>query len=119
MVSQRATIRPFAAFFDRSGGLSARPKFGLCKALAFAVGLGLSTLSYPVHAAPASSSETVQGLYDALLSAMKNGRTLGQSGRFAQLSPVIRRTFDIGQMARLSVGPTWTRLERGAASGGE
>jgi adenylate cyclase len=36
-------------------------------------------LSYPVHAAPASGGDTVQGLYDALLSTMKNGRTLGQS----------------------------------------
>jgi hypothetical protein len=47
------------------------------------------------HAAPAGSGDIVQGLYDALLSTMKNGQTLGQSGRFAQLEPVIRRTFDI------------------------
>jgi phospholipid transport system substrate-binding protein len=41
---------------------------------------------------------------------MKYGRTLGQSGRFAQLAPVIRRSFDTASMARLSVGPTWTGL---------
>ena len=41
---------------------------------------------------------------------MKNGRTLGQSGRFTQLDPVIRRSFDIASMARLSVGPTWSGL---------
>jgi phospholipid transport system substrate-binding protein len=41
---------------------------------------------------------------------MKNGRTLGQSGRFTQLAPVIRRTFDIASMARLSVGPSWANL---------
>jgi hypothetical protein len=35
---------------------------------------------------------------------MKNGRILGQSGRFAQLDPVIRRSFDIASMARLSIG---------------
>jgi phospholipid transport system substrate-binding protein len=52
----------------------------------------------------------VQGLYDALLKTMKNGRTLGQSGRFAQLAPVIRRSFDIGLIARLSIGPSWTSL---------
>jgi hypothetical protein len=40
-------------------------------------------LSGPGRAA--SSGDTVQGLYDALLSTMKNGRTLGQSGRFMQL----------------------------------
>jgi len=41
---------------------------------------------------------------------MKNGRTLGQSGRFTQLEPVIRRTFDIPLMARLSVGLSWATL---------
>jgi phospholipid transport system substrate-binding protein len=89
------------------------PKMPLCKAVAFAAGLGLSMLSYPVHAAPTSSGDTVQGLYGALLSTMKNGRILGQSGRFAQLEPVIRRSFDITSMTRLSVGPFWTGLSEG------
>ena len=80
------------------------------KAAALVGGLGLGIVSYPVHAAPASGGDTVQGLYDALLSTMKNGRTLGQSGRFTQLAPVIRRTFDIASMARLSIGPSWTGL---------
>jgi phospholipid transport system substrate-binding protein len=82
----------------------------LCKAAAFAAGLGLSMLSHPVDAAPSSTGDTVQGLYDALLSTMKNGRTLGQSGRFTQLEPVILRSFDIASMARLAVGPSWAGL---------
>ena len=104
-VSQLASIRS-----SRTACPSTGPKFGWCKVLAFAAGLGLSMLSYPVHAAPASGSDTVQGLFDALLVTMKHGRTLGQSGRFAQLAPVIRRSFDTASMARLSVGPTWTGL---------
>jgi phospholipid transport system substrate-binding protein len=72
--------------------------------------LGLAIVPYPAHAAPASAGDTVQGLYDALLKTMKNGRTLGQSGRFMQLEPVIRRTFDIPSMARLSVGSSWASL---------
>jgi phospholipid transport system substrate-binding protein len=80
------------------------------KALTLAAGLGLAMLSCPVHAAPMTGGDTVQGLYDALLVTMKNGRTLGQSGRFTQLEPVIRRTFDITGMARLSVGPSWATL---------
>jgi len=80
------------------------------KALALGAGLGLGMLSYPVHATPASGGDTVQGLYQVLLSTMKNGRILGQSGRFTQLDPVIRRSFDIASMARLSVGPTWASL---------
>ena len=79
------------------------------KAAALVVGFGLGILSYPVHAAP-SSGDTVKGLYDALLSTMKNGRTLGQSGRFGQVDPVIRRSFDIASMARLSIGPSWTSM---------
>ena len=103
--SSRATM-PGAIFLVAD----AAPKTPLRKAVAFAVGLGLSMLSYPLHAAPASGGDTVQGLYDALLSTMKNGRILGQSGRFTQLEPVIRRSFDIAAMARLSVGPTWASL---------
>ena len=80
------------------------------KAVALSAGIGLATLSYPVHAAPASGSDTVQGLYNALLTTMKNGRTLGQSGRFTQLEPLIRRIFDLPSMARLSVGPSWAAL---------
>src|SRR5215831_4264408 len=80
------------------------------KAVALSAGLGLGMLSYPVHAAPASGGDTVKGLYEVLLTTMKNGRILGQSGRFTQLDPVIRRSFDIASMARLSVGPSWAVL---------
>ena len=85
-------------------------KASVWKVMALGAGIGLAMLSYPVHAAPASGGDTVQGLYEALLTTMKNGRILGQSGRFAQLEPVIRRTFDIPAMARLSVGPSWASL---------
>ena len=85
-------------------------KSPIWKAAALAAGVGLAMLSYPVHAAPASGGDTVQGLYDALLGTMKNGRVLGQSGRFTQLEPVIRRTFDIPWMTRLSVGASWASL---------
>ena len=91
-------------------GLRMVSRMLLWKAMALAAGLGLGMLSYSVHAAPASGGDTVQGLYDALVNTMKNGRTLGQSGRFTQLAPVIRRTFDIASMTRLSVGPSWAGL---------
>jgi phospholipid transport system substrate-binding protein len=70
-------------------------------------------LSYAVNANPSSGGAIVQGLYDALLTTMKSGQVLGQSGRFAQLAPVIRRSFDIPAMARLSVGPVWASLTEG------
>ena len=80
------------------------------KAAGLAAMLALIVLAHPASATPASGSETVQGLYDTLLSTMKNGHTLGQSGRFVQLEPVVRRTFDIASMARLSVGSSWATL---------
>ena len=67
-------------------------------------------LPFAAGSPPGGGGDTVQGLYDALLSTMKNGRTLGQSGRFTQLEPVIRRTFDIPSMTRLSVGLSWAGL---------
>jgi phospholipid transport system substrate-binding protein len=87
------------------------PKMRARRAAAIAVVMALAVLPQPIFAAPASGSDTVQGLYNTLLSTMKNGRTLGQSGRFVQLEPVVRRTFDIASMARLSVGPSsWATM---------
>src|SRR5262249_55720034 len=95
---------------DRLMGERAVSRTRVRKAAALAAVLILSALAAPALAMPVSGSDTVQGLYDHLLSTMKNGRTLGQSGRFVQLEPVVRRTFDIASMARLSVGYAWTGL---------
>src|SRR5437899_1024113 len=83
---------------------------GSSKALRLGVLVVLAILSGRADAMPANGGNIVQGFYDALLNTMKNGRTLGQSGRFTQLEPVIRRIFDIPSMARLSVGPFWPTL---------
>jgi phospholipid transport system substrate-binding protein len=79
-------------------------------AAGFAVVLTFAVVAQPAFASQASGSATVQGLYDVLMSTMKNGRTLGESGRFVQLEPVIRRIFDVATMARLSVGTAWAGL---------
>ena len=104
------TARFLLTIFDQVSSRPIVPKTAAWKAAALATGLGIAIIAYPVHAAPATVGDTVQGLYDALLGTMKNGRTLGQSGRFARLEPVIRRTFDIPTMARLSVGSSWAAL---------
>ena len=78
---------------------------GLALALAFAAA------PRPGLAAPTGGGAAViQSLYDTLLVTMRNGRTLGASGRYAQLAPVIRRIFDLPLMTRLSVGPAWATL---------
>jgi len=109
-VSRWMRVRSFPECSDRNASRSTVAKSRLCKALALTVSLGLTTFSYTAHAALAGGSSTVQGLYDALLSTMTSGRRLGESGRFAQLAPVIRSAFEVASMARLSVGPRWTGL---------
>jgi phospholipid transport system substrate-binding protein len=98
------------AIFDQVTSKPIVPKSAAWRAAALATWLGITMLAYPAHAALASGSDTVQGLYDALLGTMKSGRSLGQSGRFARLEPVIRRSFDIPTMARMSVGSSWATL---------
>src|SRR5580658_11141212 len=85
-------------------------KFGRKAAGLAAVMLALAAWSAPGSASAGGAGDTVQGLYDNLLVTMKNGSTLGESGRYAQLAPVIRRSFDLPIMARLSVGPAWASL---------
>jgi hypothetical protein len=62
---------------DKAMWKSIVPKAPARKALCLVAGLAAAALSYPVSAAPASGGDTVQGLYDALLGTMKNGRILG------------------------------------------
>jgi phospholipid transport system substrate-binding protein len=108
--SRRVRYNDWRKQEDQAVWKSIVSKTPVWKAATFAVVLGLITVPYPAHPASVSGSDTVQGLYDSLLSTMKNGRTLGQSGRFTQLEPVIRRTFDIPSMTRLSVGLSWAGL---------
>jgi phospholipid transport system substrate-binding protein len=77
----------------------------------FAAMLAVASLAGQAPAVAASGADTtIAGLYASLLATMKNGPILGESGRFAQLEPVIRRSFDLPLMARLSVGPAWAGL---------
>ena len=77
----------------------------ICLALWFAVGL-------PAQQAAAASGpqEVAQRFYGVLLSTMRDGRSLGQSGRYSRLVPVVNSTFDLAFMARLAVGPSWATL---------
>jgi phospholipid transport system substrate-binding protein len=58
----------------------------------------------------AGPQDNVRSFYDLLLATMKDGRALGQSGRYARLAPAVNRTFDIPSMVRLAVGPSWVSL---------
>jgi phospholipid transport system substrate-binding protein len=67
----------------------------------------------PEVIAAAGPQDTVRGFYETLLGAMRDGRVLGQSGRYARLAPTINRTFDLPFMAKLAVGSSWAALTPG------
>ena len=75
--------------------------------LALLVAFGLFT---PGWAAVPNPQDPVRGFYDVLLGTMRDGRTLGESGRYARLAPAVDRTFDIPTMTRLAIGPAWGTL---------
>jgi phospholipid transport system substrate-binding protein len=52
----------------------------------------------------------VRTFYDALLDAMRRAKALGVHGRYDALAPVIRATFDLAAMTRISVGPRWNSI---------
>ena len=78
---------------------------GLSIALLLAAGIFTENAS-----ALADPQGNVRGFYDALLTTMRNGPTLGQSGRYARLAPVVDRVFDVPSMTRLAIGPSWSTL---------
>jgi phospholipid transport system substrate-binding protein len=71
--------------------------------------LGIGLLAVPARAEdqPVAS---IKSFYDVLLDVMKNADKLGFEGRVQKLDPVIRKTYDLPLMARLTVGPQWTSL---------
>jgi phospholipid transport system substrate-binding protein len=79
-------------------------------AAGIALAMALAAAPRPGLAAPEGGGAIVQTLYRTLLATMKNGGSLGVSGRYAQLAPVIRQIFDLPLMTRLAVGPAWGTL---------
>src|ERR1700731_303234 len=73
---------------------------GLCIALLLLLGISAERAG----ALAAGGQDNVRSFYATLLTTMKDGRTLGQSGRYARLSPVVDRVFDGQSMTRLPAG---------------
>src|SRR6266852_4055052 len=75
-----------------------------------AVLLAISIFAESTAALAAGPQDSVRNFYATLLATMKDGRTLGQSGRYARLAPVVDRVFDVPSMTRLAVGSSWATL---------
>lgn len=83
---------------------------GKIASLSLALSLAVGMFAESAAALALDAQANVRGFYDTLLNTMKNGRTLGQSGRYARLTPVVDRVFDISAMTRLAIGPSWPTL---------
>ena len=68
------------------------------------------TISPTLGHAAAYPADTVRHFYDTLLTTMKKGPSLGERGRYDELAPVIRSSFDLPYMTRMAVGPAWSKL---------
>src|SRR5271165_3421144 len=77
----------------------------MCIALSLAAGIFAENA-----AALVDPQNNVRGFYDTLLTTMRNGPTLGQSGRYARLAPVVDKVFDVPSMTRLAIGSSWATL---------
>jgi phospholipid transport system substrate-binding protein len=84
----------------------------VCRVAGPWLGLGVAGLALlcPAEAIGANALETVRSFYDTLLTTMRHGNELGQSGRFIQLQPVVRNIFDVPFMARMAIGSGWVTL---------
>jgi phospholipid transport system substrate-binding protein len=92
------------------GMLFRRAPAGKCVSFCVALLLTIGLLPVSAKAAPAPE-EVVQSFYGTLLSTMRQGPVLGQSGRYARLAPIVDRTFDIPRMTRLALGSAWGTLD--------
>jgi phospholipid transport system substrate-binding protein len=54
--------------------------------------------------------QTVQGFYDTLVDTMKHGKELGLKGRYDKLKPAVEQAYDLADMTKFVVGPSWTTL---------
>ena len=90
--------------------ISSSARTGKIAALSLVLALAIGILVESSAALALDPQANVRGFYDTLLNTMKNGRSLGQSGRYARLAPVVDRVFDVPSMTRLAIGPSWASL---------
>jgi phospholipid transport system substrate-binding protein len=65
----------------------------------------------PARAAPeAGPGALIERFYADLLAIMKEAKRLSFATRYDRLAPSVARTFDLGLMTRLAIGPGWAQI---------
>ena len=90
--------------------ISSSARTGKAAALCLGFSLIVGMLVENAVARAPDPQSNVRGFYDTLMNSMKNGRSLGQSGRYARLAPVVDRIFDVPSMTRLTIGSSSATL---------
>src|SRR5690606_27479760 len=66
----------------------------------------------PALAQAGGPTAVVEGFHAVLLEVMRNAQRLGPRGREQRLRPAMQAAFDLPAMARIAVGPAWTRMSQ-------
>jgi phospholipid transport system substrate-binding protein len=80
------------------------------RSLAALLACFLLLVAAPAGRAAETPAATIERLNAALLAAMKDAAALGYRGRYEQLAPVLRETFDFPAMAQIVVGSHWSSI---------
>src|SRR5580698_4442472 len=64
----------------------------------------------PAAADTDPAAQAVQSFYDTLVDTMKHGKELGIKGRYEKLKPAVEQAYDIADMTKFVVGPSWATL---------
>jgi phospholipid transport system substrate-binding protein len=76
-----------------------------------AIALLVLTLSLPTEASDTDSAvKVIENLHAVLLDVMKQAKTLGYSGRYQRLAPVVTASYDLPFISRVVVGRYWSTL---------
>ena len=78
-------------------------------AILFALLCATSALAEEVEGT--SARERVEYLHAAILKVMIDAKTLGYTGRYDELAPTVRDSYDLPLITKLSVGRYWKELE--------
>ena len=63
-----------------------------------------------VHAFAGEAADVVTELQQSLITIMREGTDLGYTGRYRTIAPIVDKTHDIDNVARLVVGRHWKKL---------
>ena len=76
------------------------------------LGLGLACVTHLLspEAIGVGALNTVRSFYETRPTTMRYGHELGRSGRFIELQPAVRSTFDVPSMARMAIGSGWVAV---------